>query len=162
MRKLLLSFILIFSLCACSPASTVKPETKNLTFTAVGVFDETEYILSAGTDENSNLSISVQNPENLANLKLSFTPNNVMLNYLNLEKTLSLDSLSEFSFFRILYEGILNASETQCLELKDDEYFFTYLVSDEKFTFYFGQSGLPLKIEGKNIEIIIKGISISN
>lgn len=163
MRRLLLcSLLLLFFLCACSSVSTVKPETENLAFTVVGVFDNIEYILSATTDDSSNLTLTVQNPENLANLKLCFTADTVKLNYLDLEKHISTESFGEYSFIRILYEGFLNASKTQSLEFQNDEYFLDYKIENQNFRIYFGSSGLPLKIEGENTEIIIKGATILN
>ncbi len=164
MRKLILFLLLIFSLCACKNESQAKPETKNLTFTAVSVFENTEYILSASTDENSNLYLTVKNPENITNLKFFFTPETIKLNYLNLEKAIPTDSLQTDSVFRILYEGILKASKTQNLSIEDDKYFIPFSVDNKHYLFYFGQSGLPLEIRSKDnkVQILIKGAAISN
>ena len=164
MRKLILCLLLIFSLCACGNKTEAIPETKNLSFCVATVSQNTEYILSATTNQNSQLHLTVENPENIANLKMFFCGDTVKINYLDLEKEIPLVSLHPDSVFRILYEGILKASETENLSIEDDKYFIPFSVETEDYFIYFGQSGLPLEIKAKDNEtrILIKDAAILN
>ncbi len=164
MRKLILFLLLVFSLCACENKTESKPETKNLSFTATTVSENTEYLLSANTDENSGLYLTVENPESMANLKMFFSKETVKINYLDLEKEIPVDSLQTDSVFRILYEGILKASKTENLSVENDKYFIPFSVDDKEYLIYFGQSGLPFEIKSKDnkTQILIKSASISN
>ena len=93
-----------------------------------------------------------------------FCGDTVKINYLDLEKEIPLVSLHPDSVFRILYEGILKASETENLSIEDDKYFIPFSVETEEYFIYFGQSGLPLEIKAKDNEthILIKGAAILN
>lgn len=164
MRKLILCLLLILSLCACENKTEAKPETKNLSFCVTTVSQNTEYLLSATTDDNAELHLTVENPESITDLKMHFANKKVKINYLDLEKEISTDALQANSVFKILYEGILKASKTESLSIEDDKYFIPFSVENKDYFFYFGQSGLPLEIKSKDNEtqIIIKGAAISN
>lgn len=164
LRKFALLLLLIFFLCGCEDITQAKPETRNLSFTAVTVFENTEYVLSCNTDENSNLHLTVNKPDNIANLKMFFADKNVKIDYLELEKEIPLNSLESASVLRILYEGILKASKTENLLVEDDIYFVPFSLQGENYFFYFGQSGLPLEIKSKDnkLQIFIKGVTILN
>lgn len=164
MRKLILCLLLILSLCACENKTEAKPETENLSFSVTTVLQNTEYILSATTNHNSELHLTVKNPENIADLKMHFGNKKVKINYLDLEKEISIDALQADSVFRILYEGISKASKTENLSIEDDKYFIPFSIENRDYFFYFGQSGLPFEIKAKDNEthILIKGAAISN
>ena len=164
MRKLILCLLLILSLCACENKTEAKPEIKNLSFCVATVSQNTEYFLSATTDENSNLHLTVNTPKDIADLKMFFCDKKVNVNYLGLEKEISIDALQADSVFTVLYKGISKASKTENLLIEDDKYFIPFSVENKDYFFYFGQSGLPLEIKSKDNEtqIIIKGAAISN
>ncbi len=87
-----------------------------------------------------------------------------MLNYLELKKELPVKSLERESAFLVVYEGFKAANNTERLNLKDNEYFIEYRIGNNKYRFLFGETGLPLKIEGINqiTVIIFKGVTILN
>ncbi|MBQ6848054.1 MAG: hypothetical protein IJO62_03970 [Clostridia bacterium] len=159
MKKLmLLIFCTYFCvLCGCNDVSNVIPNTKNLAFTVESNFKNTDYIFYATTDGDGTLSLTVKEPENIENLKLMFLDGSIRLNYLEIEKEIPIENFEGISLFKILYEGF---KAEKSLEFDDDEYFSEFKVDNEKFRFYFAESGLPLCIKGENKKIFFKGVTV--
>ena len=162
MKKLLLVLVSFLLLVGCQSVATVKPQTKNLEFTVTTTYKNTEYILYASTDEEANLNLKVKTPESLENLKLVFHEDSTYLEFLDLIKELPLNSIEEESVFRIICEGFKVAQNTTKIYTSDDKYFIIFRFDNKNYYLYFGQTGLPLKIEGNNVEIIFKGVKILN
>lgn len=159
-KLLLLNIIICFFLCGCQNKTNFTPKTNNLIFTV----ETDSYVFNAATDKNSNLNISIIAPENIANFKYIFKPDDVTINYLNLTKEIPLKSFEEDSVFKIIYLGFLYANKQSEFYFNNDEISLKYSVNDKDFQLFFSESGLPLKIEStdKKTEILFKGMTVTN
>ena len=164
MKKLFLPFLILCLLCGCSKTTTVKPQTQNLEYNIECTIKKEKYIFKALCDNNSNLTLTVEKPKSLENLKIIFSDTTCKTEFLGLEKELPLDSLEKESVLRIFYEGFLKSKYTSELNFQDNKYFLEYRFDDNKYRFYFSQNGLPLSIKGisNDINILIKGVKILN
>ncbi len=159
MKKLLLLIFCAFLLVGCKDTGGVTVNTKNLAFTVESDFKNTAYLFSATTDSEGRLALTVNEPESIENFKLFFNDDSVRLNYLELENEIPLKSLEENSVFMILYEGFKDFSSPQ---FRENEFFTEFNVGNEKYEFYFAESGLPLYIKGDDAVIYFKGVRILN
>lgn len=166
MRKLsLLLIILSLSLSACNKINTIKPETKNLSFTAVAMWNGTEYVFTALTDSESHLNLTQNSPKENENLKFSFNGDNVTFLYLELEKEYDLNSLSTNSPVRILGETFNALSNNEIsAQTENDRYFLPIEIDKQTFNVYISETGLPTEIadQTRDNTIVFKGISILN
>lgn len=163
MRKIVISLGLILLLTSCRQAEEVVPQTANLGFCVHTVWNKTEYILDGVTDENSNLSLSVTEPEELKNLKFSLREDCVTVSYLDLEKEIPLNSFEEDSPIRIVYEGFKSAENYENVFTENGEYFTEFSLGKEDYRFTFSQGGLPLGIKtSEDNFIMFKGLQILN
>ncbi len=165
MQKILipsLLIILIF-LCGCEKNSDVNPITQNISFTVETVFQNQEYCFSAQTDNNSNLKITVNFPENLKSLKLYFNADTVEMDFWGLKKEIPLSSFEEDSLFRMVYEGITTAKNAEELKLENDNFFTEFKIGSNYYKMLFGESGLPIGIRNtdNSLDIQFKSINLN-
>ncbi len=153
MKKLLIIFPLIFIFCSCSSPTEFAPITANLTFTAVTEINNVSYNLLCNTDQASNLTVTVSEPESNKDFEYAFSHSDITLKYLDLEKKITVEDLSADSPVRIIYEALKAPIKNETADFK---------ISGKSFTIFFAQSGLPLKIEGESLTVIFKGITIKN
>ena len=123
MRKIVISLGLVLLLTSCRQAEEVIPQTANLRFCVHTVWNKTQYILDGETDRNSNIYFTVTEPEQLKNLKFSFSDDGVTVTYLDLEKEIPLKSFEEDSPLRVVYEGFKSARNPEKVYTENGEYF---------------------------------------
>ena len=161
MRKIVICLGLILCLTSCRQAEEVVPQTANLGFCVHTVWNKTEYVLDGETDQNSNLSFSVTEPEELKNLKFFLKDDKVTVRYLDLEKEIPLKSFEEDSPFRVVYEGFKSAENPEKVYTENGEYFTEFSLGKEDYRFTFSQGGLPISIStSKENLIMFKGLRI--
>ncbi len=154
--------ILIFLLTGCNSQTSIKPESQNLSFTAVCSIDGFEYIFTALTDNEANLCLTQVSPEENQNLKISFNNDTVFLNYLELEKEFKLSNFSADSPFRILGEAFNALNSSVAFSNEDNRLVLDFKADNQKFKLYLSETGLPLEIQAEDPQnnIIFKGITI--
>lgn len=161
MRKIVISLGLVLLLTSCRQAEEVIPQTANLRFCVHTVWNKTEYVLDGETDQNSNLYFTVTEPEQLKNLKFSFSDDGVTVTYLDLEKEIPLKSFEEDSPLRVVYEGFKSARNPEKVYTENGEYFTEFSLGKEDYRFTFSQGGLPLGIKtSKDSLIMFKGLQV--
>ena len=161
MRKIVISLGLVLLLTSCRQAEEVIPQTANLRFCVHTVWNKTEYVLDGETDQNSNLYFTVTEPEQLKNLKFSFSDDGVTVTYLDLEKEIPLKSLEEDSPLRVVFEGFKSAKNPEKVYTENREYFTEFSLGKEDYRFTFSQGGLPLGIKtSKDNLIMFKGLQV--
>lgn len=161
MRKIVISLGLILLLTSCRQAEDVIPQTANLGFCVHTVWNKTEYVLDGVADENSNLFLSVTEPEQLKNLKFSLRDDSVTVNYLDLKKEIPLNSFEEDSPIRVIFEGFKSAENPEKVYTENNEYFTEFSLGNTEYRFVFSQGGLPLNIKTSADNLItFKGLQI--
>ena len=163
LRKIVICLGLILCLTSCRQAEEVVPQTANLGFCVHTVWNKTEYVLDGETDQNSNLSFSVTEPEELKNLKFFLKDDKVTVRYLDLAKEIPLKSFEEDSPLRVVYEGFKSARNPEKVYTENGEYFTEFSLGKEDYRFTFSQGGLPISIStSKENLIMFKGLRILN
>ena len=163
MRKIVISLGLVLLLTSCRQAEEVIPQTANLRFCVHTVWNKTEYVLDGETDQNSNLYFTVTEPEQLKNLKFSFSDDGVTVTYLDLEKEIPLKSFEEDSPLRVVFEGFKSAKNPEKVYTENREYFTEFSLGKEDYRFTFSQGGLPLSIKTTTDNIIMfKSMQVLN
>jgi len=159
--SVLLAFILLLlTLSGCRANPEISAKTTEISFTALTSYNETDYEIDVSTTKNFDTEFTIKSPEELRNLKLTFSGDSVLYNYMELEYSANLSQLSEDSPFVVIYKGLCDSSEGIVVE--NNRFYNEFTIGDKKYIIYFGQTGLPIDIEtadGKKFAIF-KSVSI--
>lgn len=141
MKKLLCIFLL-FLLVGCTNPSTIKPITRNLTFSADLTYYNEFYEISGEINQNGKMTLKILQPEDLKDITFTVTDGNIKADF----KGISYDFNSPHQTDAISF--IYNAfkEEAQKVYENDNEIFLKGDFDNFEYKMFIGQSGLPLKI----------------
>lgn len=159
---LCLSF-LFFSGCE-SKKTEIKPITKNLSFTAEIEHDNNIYTYDAIINNNYGIELKATT-NGLSGLSYHFSGNTLTERFNKLEHIIETSSLPDGIIIDFIYSVYSTISKNKTtVKFQDNQYFLSDKNDKYCFKMFFGQTGLPLKIEDKEngITVIIKNASLIN
>ncbi len=167
MKKLL--YLILFGVfltlcCGCDKLnSDVIAVTSELKFISKIEYNDEIYEFEVEIPKNSKVIMKTLSPKRIKGTVFEVSENIVTVNLEQLEYKTSLHNLPSVSPVRFIYEVFTNAeNKRNNVTLKDNEYFISGKTPTYEYTLFMGNSGLPIKITDKkiNISAIIKQAAI--
>ncbi len=150
MKKIIcLIFIILLSFSGCAKKSPeVTPVTTGLKFNAQIISGEQKLNCSVKIDTNGNMQMKTDQIEYL------FSGNTVTLNYSDISHKTEISALPKNTYTDLLYIIFNSVSKSgKCVISDDKEYYISNSTDKYKYTCFFAETGVPLKIEEKNFGI---------
>lgn len=156
---LVLPLFFIFLFCSCNKSSDVAAVTTGLSFTAKLSYQDKIYEYSYAFYKDGTAKADLISDKITTNL--FFSGDTVKYSFMDLEHTQNLKLLNENLIIDFIYKVLKDANGKK-LYLNNDNYSLKGKTDKYNYTVYFGESGLPLKIEDtqKQIEVLIKNPSL--
>lgn len=161
-RTLPILLILLIFLCSCKATNrNAKPLVRQIEFTAQTNLDDIPYLFTVKTDSDLNATITVKAPQEIKGLQMIFSPETVKTRFLNIETEIPLSGFSENSPFSTVYQLLLYADEPKNeISYQNDHIFSECEIAGKNYRLYYTETGLPLKAESPDKNILFKSISI--
>lgn len=156
---LVLPLFFIFLFCSCNKSSDVAAVTTGLSFTAKLSHQDKIYEYSYAFYKDGTAKADLISDK--LTTSLFFSDDTVKYSYMDLEHTQNLKLINENLIIDFIYK-VLKDADGKKLDLNNNCYSLTGKTDKYTYTIYFGETGLPIKIEEpqKNIEVLIKNPSI--
>ncbi len=149
-----LAIIILFLTSGCKKSSDVTAVTTGLSFTAQINFRDQEIICDAIIDKNGETTLTVVSPEKIKGLQYKYSDSEGSMGYSGLEHKTSSD-LQE-NVFCYIYKIFRSADKIKENVYIEKNIFFLKGENDiGSYKIHFGQSGLPIYVECKNISLYI-------
>ncbi len=153
MKKIkILIFPLIFLCLSACGSSSVTPITKGLSFNAHIFYYNKEYTCAVNIDSDGNTQLTVVEPKLLSGAKVVITEKEAYAEFRDIKYPVDMSRADGAPYFLL---GCLRSAEGADALLIDQQFTVRGTRLGEDYKIIFAGSGIPLKIEGKNIEIEI-------
>jgi len=158
----------IFCLCIISfsgckkESSGVIPITTGLSFTAEISYQDSVYTYDVTISKKSETELTALSDE-IKGLKYRFSGQTLTERFNNLEHRVDISALPDRIITDFIHSVFLTVTEKQSKVISENDDFFITDQNDKySFKIYFGETGLPLKIEDtkKGITATIKNATI--
>ena len=159
MKKLLCIFSLLL-LVGCTNPSTVKPITRNLTFSADLTYYNEFYEISGEIDQNGKMIIKISEPENLKDIVFTVTDGNIKADFKGI--SYNLNSPNQTNAILFIYNAF--KEEAPKVYENNNQFFTKGKFENFEYKMFIGQSGLPLEIidSSGRFNVIFKNPTIKN
>lgn len=141
MKKLLCIFSLLL-LVGCTNASTIKPVTRNLTFTAELTYYNEFYEISGEINQNGKMTLKILQPDDLKDITFTVTNGNIKADFKGL--SYNLNSPNQTNAISFIYNAFKD--EAPKVYENNNEFFIKGQFDNFEYKMFIGQSGLPLEI----------------
>ena len=159
MKKILVLLLAILSLCGCTVSKTVSPILDNILFTVNIDYAQDKYVADASIVDDT-LNLVIREPEIISCLSLGFDENGLSAEFKGIKCTSEVDSLPQSAIIQVLY-NVINDAVNKQLVYDDTNCRITGKVNEYKYEFVFSPSGLPLKIEIEDFDLLFYFSNVS-
>ena len=160
MRKIsicvLMCVIMLAGFVGCGGEKEVKPVLKGISFVAKITYYNEQYECDTQIDNNGKMTICVNDPDDLKGLKLTFSSEKIIAEYLGLTYTPKIDKMPFGNITKMIYLTLENISkENLGAKSKESNCVIKGECQNREYEFEFSPSGLPLslKIPNENFKI---------
>ena len=151
--------MLIF-LCGCTKPISQTAILNNLQFDAEISSNDEKHNFFVSVNENGDTEMVCTDDLNISGTAFKFSQNGLTVSYNKLEYKTDINSLPDGINLDMLY-CIFKNTKTDRLKSENDLFFINGNTEKYKYKIYFGQTGLPIKIEEENfnISVLLKNVS---
>lgn len=147
--KIFLIALLLITMCACKKAA-VKPVTESVTFNAHICYFNKEYTCAAEIEKNGDMCLNITEPKMLSGAKIIIKENEAYAEFEEIKYPVDVERAGGAPYFLL---GVLREIRGKTAQSVNDEYVITGELAGEDYKITFGETGIPISLTGKNIEI---------